>query len=391
MDYTRQTRFSDPGRHLGRLAALSGTAALPGAALPGGAAPSDAAPSGGAASAGAGLFGGAASVGAGLFGGAASAGAGFGGAASAGAGLFGGAASVGAGLSGAAGCSGVVAGIGAAVRNLVVHYRASGLDFPPDRLAEIDSRWVETMLDTLPPGVPLDEPRPADQRIVGCCRDFTLLTVAALRAGGVPARSRGGVADYFHPGFHCDHVITEYHDGSRWIATDTQLDPAAGFPVDAADVPLGPGGLRTAAQSWLAFRRGEIDPETYGVGPGIPLGGPLFIRKYVVTELAHRMGDETLLWDFWGSDRAMLADLDGRPLTEAWSDLPSWDSGDVTLIDEIASLLVASDAGDSSAEDRLALLYATDPRVHVGDTVTCHSPRGNRYDVDLRHPSPAAA
>ncbi|WP_433791620.1 transglutaminase-like domain-containing protein [Actinoplanes sp. CA-252034] len=307
MDYTRQTRFSDPGRHVGRLGALPGD----------------------------------------------------------------------------------VAGIGTAVRNLVVHYRASGLDFPPGRLAEIDSRWVEIMLGALPPGSPLDEPRPADQRIVGCCRDFTLLTVAALRHRGVPARSRVGFAGYLAGGFHVDHVVTEYHDGDRWIATDTQLDPAAGFPVDVADVPLGPGGLRTAAQCWLAFRRGEIDPEGYGVGPGVPIRGPLMIRKYVLTELAHRYGDETLLWDFWGSDAALIGDLGGRTLDEAWDDLPSWDSGDVTLIDEIAAGLVAADSGDTSAERRLAALYATDPRVRVGDTVTCHSPRGLRYDVDLRHPSTA--
>ncbi|BEL12002.1 transglutaminase-like domain-containing protein [Actinoplanes sichuanensis] len=318
MDYTRQTRFSDPGRHLSRLAALAGPPLA------------------------------------------------------------------------AAGPSDLVAEVGAAVRNLVVHYRASGLDFPPDRLAEIDSRWVETMLDTLPPDQPLDEPRPAEQRIVGCCRDFTLLTVAALRARGIPARSRVGFADYFDPGFHGDHVITEFHDGTRWVAADTQLDPGDGFPVDVTDVPLGPGGLRPAAQCWLAFRRGEIDPETYGVGPGVPIHGPLMIRKYLLTELAHRYGDETLLWDFWGADAALLGDLGGRPLVEVWSDLPSWDSGEVTLLDEIAELLVAADAGDISAEDRLAKLYATDPRVHVGDTVTCHSPRGLGYDVDVRRPSPPA-
>ena len=80
MDYTRQTRFSDPGRHLSRIMAL----------------PDD------------------------------------------------------------------VAGISAVVRNCLVHYRASGLTFPPDRLAEIDSRWVEVMLDALPAGEPLDAPRPPE-------------------------------------------------------------------------------------------------------------------------------------------------------------------------------------------------------------------------------------
>jgi hypothetical protein len=362
MDYTRQTRFSDPGPHQSRLAALPGpaTPAAPSGAY---AVASAAASSGGAVPAG----GAASSRAAGRSGDVAASGV--------------------AGAPDADSRSGVVAGVGAAVRNLVVHYRASGLDFPPDRLAEIDSRWVQTMLDTLPPGVPLSELRPAEQRIVGCCRDFTLLTVAALRARGIPARSRVGFAAYFDPDFHVDHVITEFHDGDRWVATDTQLDPAAGFPVDTADVPLGPEGLHTAAQSWLAFRRGEIDPETYGVGPGVPIRGPLMIRKYVLTELAHRFGDETLLWDFWGTDKTLIGDLGDRPLADAWPDLPSWDSGDVTLIDEIASLLVAADAGDASAESRLATLYASDPRVHVGDTVTCHSPRGLRYDVDLSRPT----
>lgn len=357
MDYTRQTRFSDPGPYLSRLAALAISPPSLTGAPPPSLADAPPLPSGGASPSRAGA-----------------------------------ALSSPVGVASSAGgdVRGEVAAVGAAVRNLVVHYRASGLDFPPDRLAEIDSRWVRAMLDTLPPGAPLDEARPADQRIVGCCRDFTLLTVAALRARGIPARSRVGFADYFDPGFHVDHVITEFHDGTRWIATDTQLDPAAGFPVDVTDVPLGPGGLRPAAQCWLAFRRGEIDPETYGVGPGIPIRGPLMIRKYVLTELAHRFGDETLLWDFWGADTTHIGDLGGRPLAEAWADLPPWHTTDTTLIDETAALLTAADAGDTTAEQELATRYANDPALHVGDTVTCHSPRGVRYEVDLHHPTPPA-
>ncbi|GAA4970084.1 transglutaminase-like domain-containing protein [Actinoplanes utahensis] len=309
MDYTRQTRFSDPGRHLSRLTALpADVAALPAE----------------------------------------------------------------------------VAAIGAVVRNTVVHYRASGIDFPPRRLTEIDSRWVETMLDALPPGEPLGAPRPPEDRIVGCCRDFTLLTVAALRANGIPARSRVGFADYFHEGFHTDHVVVEYHDGTRWVATDAQLDPAAGFPVDVADVPLGPGGLRTAAQSWRAFRLGDDDPSTYGVDPALPIRGPLMIGQYVLTELAHRRGDELLLWDFWGEPARVLAGLGGRSVEEAWATLPPWESGDVALLDEIAALLIDADAGDQAAERKLAERYSSDPRVRPGDVVTCHSPRGISYDVDLR-------
>ncbi|WP_433826732.1 hypothetical protein ACQP2E_32160 [Actinoplanes sp. CA-015351] len=109
------------------------------------------------------------------------------------------------------------------------------------------------------------------------------VSVAALRAHGVPARSRIGFADYFDEGSHGDHVIVEWFDGSRWVATDTQLDPSAGFPVD---------------------------------------------------------------------------------------------------------VLLAADAGDQAAERRLAERYATDPRLHPGDVISCHSPREVVYEVDLRQRLP---
>jgi hypothetical protein len=252
-------------------------------------------------------------------------------------------------------------GIGAVIRNLAVHYRASGIDFRPDRLREIDSRWVDRMLDADRRRftTPLAEPRPPEKRIVGCCRDFTLLTVAALRHKGVPARSRVGFADYFDPTFHLDHVITEYWDGARWVATDTQF----GLP----DVRLSVGGLRPAAQVWLAYRRDEVDVSTFGVGPELPaeLRGAAFVRNYVIYEAAHRLGDELLLWDVWGDVSLELGH-------------------DLALIDELADLLQSADAGDAAAERKLADRYADDPRLHPGDRITCVTPAGRPYEVDLR-------
>ncbi|MFC7276105.1 transglutaminase-like domain-containing protein [Paractinoplanes rhizophilus] len=252
------------------------------------------------------------------------------------------------------------AGIGEVIRNLVVHYRASGIDFPPDRLAEIDSRWADRLLDADRRrfDTPLAEPRAPEQRIVGCCRDFALLTVSALRHQGIPARSRIGFADYLGPDWHYDHVVAEYWDGARWVATDTQ--------IDIADLRLGPGGLRTAAQVWSGFRRGEIDLETFGVDPGADhLRGGWFARNYVIGELAHRLGDELLLWDLWGDMSEELPD-------------------DLSLIDELAELLQAADAGDRAAERKLADHYAGDPRLHPGTHVTCASPTGATFTADLR-------
>lgn len=262
-----------------------------------------------------------------------------------------------------------VAGIAEVIRNITVHYRGSGIDFPPERLAEIDSRWVDRMLvaDQSRHPKPLAEPRSDADKIVGCCRDAALLTVSALRAKGIPARSRVGFADYCEPGFHVDHVITEYYDGGRWIATDTGQD--------VAEVPLAPGGLRTAAQVWTDYRNGKIDPSLYGVGTGTGIGGPWMIRNYVIYELAHRRGDELLLWDGWGDVSLELR-------------------GDLGLIDEIATLLLAADAGDLRAEAALARRYAEDPRLHPGDHITCFSPATDFQPttIDLRRPrEPATA
>ncbi|MEV6595447.1 transglutaminase domain-containing protein [Actinoplanes sp. NPDC051346] len=257
--------------------------------------------------------------------------------------------------------------LGAAVRNLIVHYRGSGIDFPPERLEEIESRWLDRILahdQRRFPGSLLTPHRAPEDRVVGCCRDYTLLTVAALRLHGVPARSRIGFADYLDEEFHFDHVVTEWWDGGRWRAADTQLDPAGGLSVDTLDVPLREGGLVPASRVWTAYRRGDLDPHRYGVHPDSPIRGAWFIRNYVLHEAAHRYGDELLLWDLYG---AMSEELDG----------------DLGLIDEVAGLLIAADSGDEAADRKLARWYADDARLHPGPTVESFSPRGLVTEIDL--------
>jgi Transglutaminase-like superfamily len=260
-----------------------------------------------------------------------------------------------------------------AVRNVVVHYRASGIDFPAERLAEVNLRWADSMLerDQERFGVPLAEPRPEADRLVGCCRDFTLLTVAALRQHGVAARSRIGFASYLGDGWHYDHVIAEYRDGDQWRFADAQLDPGRDWPFDPSDLPRLVGAdpasaprFETAAQVWLAFRRGDLDGERYGVAPGLPFRGGWFIRNYVIQELAHRHKDELLLWDGWG---AMSDNLDG----------------DLAKIDAIAALLLAADDGDEAAERELSTRYAADPDLRPGAKIDCRSPVGAPFTVDL--------
>jgi hypothetical protein len=81
------------------------------------------------------------------------------------------------------------------------------------------------------------------------------------------------------------------------------------------------------------------------------------IRNYVVQEVAHRFGDEMLLWDDWG--------MCGGPGSQ---------DDEAEYVDEVAALLVAADAGDRAAEQRLLDLYRRDDRLHPGSRVRSLSP-----------------
>ena len=91
---------------------------------------------------------------------------------------------------------------------------------PRARMAEIDTRHVAAMLSRLAAldPRPLTEARPPERRLVGCCRDFTVLRCALARHRGIPVRARVGFATYFTPGFHVDHEIVEWGGTPRSAA-----------------------------------------------------------------------------------------------------------------------------------------------------------------------------
>ena len=247
-------------------------------------------------------------------------------------------------------------GLCAAARNVVGHYRAELPALPEDRRGEIDSRWLEVILtlDEQRHPAALDQPRLLSERVAGCCRDHSLMVVSALRQRGVPARNRIGFAHYFTPGWAGDHVVIErWHEG-RWQRADPELGPDHAF--DVHDMPTGPDSpFETAAEAWLGWRTGDRDPSTYGVEADPALAGPDFVGSYVIFEVAHRYGDEMLLWDGWGATEEAL---------------------DVPMIDELARLLVCADAGDDGAETELRARYHEDARLHPGPQVTTYSPYG---------------
>jgi Transglutaminase-like superfamily len=257
--------------------------------------------------------------------------------------------------------------LSAVARNVIVHYRASGHELPEVTREEVNARWVNRILaaDQGRHPWPLDQPREVTSRVQGCCRDHTLFCVAAFRAHGVPARSRVGYAGYFVDGWHHDHVIVEAWLGGRWRLFDSEVDeprPSLTTPTDMSLASPGEPGFVTAAQAWTAYRRGDIDPETYGVDPNVPVfRGPRFVFDEVIYEVAHRFGDELLLWDAWGR-----IGEPGSPVSaeDAW-----W-------LDDVAALLLDADAGDLDAERQLLDRYRSDDGLHPGTTILQASPFG---------------
>src|SRR5512133_218191 len=76
-----------------------------------------------------------------------------------------------------------------------------GLKVPPERMDELQLRSMERRLARTMEldSSPLTEPRLLEKKLLGNCRDHSLLLSAMLRHQGVPARARCGFGTYFMP------------------------------------------------------------------------------------------------------------------------------------------------------------------------------------------------
>lgn len=260
-----------------------------------------------------------------------------------------------------------------AARQLVFHYRdggdyaANGIE--PERVTEIDTRYAEAMLARIfeLSGRPLTAARVPGERLLGCCRDFTVLFLTIARAHGVPARARVGFATYFVPGFFIDHVVAEVWDTARqrWRLVDAELaddhvDPATGIRVDPEDLTA--AQFVTGPTAWLACRSARADPERYVVDPELDIpatrGWP-YVRHNLIHDLAALTRHEMVLWDNWG-------------WTEPDADL---DPGQLAVLDELAAA-----TSESATTAQSETFYARDG-LRVPAWVTSYSPA---HDAPLR-------
>lgn len=257
-----------------------------------------------------------------------------------------------------------------AAAQLVFHYVANGdiaeHGFTEDRRSEINLRYANDMfarlheLDPAPPGT---ERAPTD-RVVGCCRDSTLLFVAIARQHGIPARARVGFATYLLAGWALDHVIAEVWDADeqRWRLVEPQFpagytDATDGTALDLLDVPR--DRFLVGPDAWVACRSGAQDPERFVVWPDVPqpfLRSWPYLTHNMVLDLAALNKHEMILWDLWG----VLSPTGNRD-----------NAGISERMDELAALLRSPDV----TLDEIRTAFAEDG-LHVPTTVTSVTPPG---------------
>ena len=220
------------------------------------------------------------------------------------------------------GVSSAVAG----VQGLLVHdayleaYGLSEADF------DTVSRATLAVEDRLRTALGADDclfsmPRALEDRQVGTCRDYALLTVSVLRSQGVPARVRCGFATYFAPDLYEDHWVCEYwkQDAGGWVLVDAQLDEPhrehLGIQFDPTDVPR--DRFLTAAEAWRHCRLHGGDDRQFGHGS---TRGLWFIGVNVVRDRLALTDQVTSSWDSWReADRSVLPEL--RRYIAYWDEL----------------------------------------------------------------------
>ena len=257
---------------------------------------------------------------------------------------------------------------------LVFHYRGGG-DYeqngvPEERVREVDTRYVDEMLKILHErsAAPLGTPRPASERLVGCCRDFTALFVSFARAHGVRARTRVGFAGYFMPGWWLDHVVGEVWDAeqNRWRLVEAQVSPdfvdaGTGEVLNVLDVPR--DRFLTGPDAWRASRNGTLDHGRFVVHPELPepfLRSWPYLAHNLVLDLAALGSREMVLWDEYGLLTGPLSDTDKG------------------LLDEVATEI------SHTVDPKLVGSWLRNEPLRIPEELTSYSPTSGPQQVTLR-------
>lgn len=199
---------------------------------------------------------------------------------------------------------------------------------------------------------PLINKRELKARLVGNCRDFSLLMTALLRYQGIPARTRCGFGTYFESGRFIDHWVCEYWNShqSRWIMVDSQLDA---FQIKSLGIQFSPLNVPrdqfiTGGRAWQMCRQGLANPDQFGI---FDMHGWWFVWGDAIRDFYALNKIEILPWDAgWGYILHAL-------------DEPVMDETELQAYDRIARLCAAAD----TSFNQIRALYINDIKFRLPD------------------------
>jgi len=240
------------------------------------------------------------------------------------------------------------------VQNITIHVfwlEKYGLEISPSRSDELQLRTIEKRLEQtlLLDSRSLTDHRLPEKKLLGNCRDFSVMLVSMLRQQAIPARARCGFGAYFLQDHFEDHWVTEYWNQvqDRWVLVDAQLDDlqcgVLEINFDPLDVPR--DQFIVAGKAWQMCRSGEQDPRQFGI---FEMNGLGFVRGNLVRDVASLNKMEMLPWDCWGII------LNGQ-LDEV---------EDLKMLDTISTL----SKNDVPAFNQLQKIYQQDTRLHLEDS-----------------------
>ena len=205
------------------------------------------------------------------------------------------------------------------------------LDFSKEKFTELMLNSVEKVLNKVKE---LGEDdllleRNFDKKVIGICRDFSMILTSVLVSKGIPARCRCGFATYFREGYE-DHWICEYWNGEKWVQVDPQMSEVwkkkLGIEKKNA-LNLMEGDFFNGAEVWKFYREGKINPSDCGFSLKEGAFGEWYIRG-------------NMLRDFFSLNKIQY-------LYDEKTDLMSRDyflnEDDLKLLDQISELIIDKD------------------------------------------------
>ena len=169
-----------------------------------------------------------------------------------------------------------------------------------------------------------------ENKMMGICRDFSIVSAALCREAGIPARARCGFANYFEKGKYIDHWVLEYWNENKkqWVMVDAQLDiiqqKALKLPFDPLNVSE--EYFITGPKAWLMCREGVIDQSLFGI---FKWWGYDYLRCNLILDVNSLLKLPMQPWDMWEGYKS-------KPIEE-------WTEKDYGIMDNLSRLALNVD------------------------------------------------